>query len=96
MIGKDMLKTYANKLMFDMNDNEYETLQKEFETILKQMDLLGEIEGIKDIEPMTFPFMLDEVSLRTDEKALNIDVNDALKNCHDRKGDEVRVPRVVE
>ena len=96
MIDKNKLKAYANKLMFDMNDSEYETLQEEFETILKQMELLGEIDGIREIEPMTFPFMLEEVILRNDEEYVNIDVNDALKNCHDRKGDEVRVPRVVE
>ena len=41
-----MLKDYAKKLMFDMDDNEYETLEDEFKTILKQMEL---IENIKDI-----------------------------------------------
>ena len=40
MIEKEKLKDYAHKLMFDMNDEEYKTLQEEFETILKQMDLI--------------------------------------------------------
>ena len=96
MIEKNKLKGYANKLMFDMNDNEYETLQSEFDTILKQLDLIEEIENIKNVNPMTFPFMLDEVTLREDQESRNINVDDALSNCHDRKGDEVRVPRVVE
>ena len=96
MIEKNKLKAYANKLMFDMNDNEYETLQSEFDTILKQLDLIEEIENIKNVNPMTFPFMLDEVTLREDQESRNINVDDALSNCHDRKGDEVRVPRVVE
>ena len=30
MITKEKLKNYAGKLMFDMADEEYETLQKEF------------------------------------------------------------------
>ena len=38
MIEIEKLKDYANKLMFDMNDEEYKTLQDEFEIILKQMD----------------------------------------------------------
>ena len=42
-----MLKDYARKLMFDMEDKEYDTLQDEFEIILKQMEL---IENIKDIK----------------------------------------------
>ena len=43
MITKEMLKDYAKKLMFDMDDNEYETLEDEFKTILKQMELIENI-----------------------------------------------------
>ena len=42
-----MLKDYAKKLMFDMDDNEYETLEDEFKTILKQMELIENIPNIK-------------------------------------------------
>lgn len=96
MIDKNKLKEYANKLMFDMKDDEYVTLQQEFEIIQKQMDLIGEIENIKNVEPMTFPFKLDEVTLREDIGGRVIDVEDALKNCHSKKGREIKVPRVVE
>ena len=96
MIDKSKLKDYANKLMFDMNEEEYETLQKEFEIIQKQMEIIGEIDEIKNVEPMTFPYKLEEVSLRDDNDARTIDVEDALSNCHRRKGRDVRVPRVVE
>lgn len=96
MIEKDKLKSYANKLMFDMDDREYETLQQEFEIILKQMDLINEIEEIQGVEPMTFPFFNETVELRADTTQHCIDVEDALSNCHDKKGREVRVPRVVE
>ena len=96
MIEKGKLKSYANKLMFDMDDREYETLQQEFEIILKQMDLINEIEEIQGVEPMTFPFFNESVELRADTREHCIDVEDALSNCHDKKGREVRVPRVVE
>ena len=54
----EKLKDYANKLMFDMDDSEYETLALEFEVILKQMDLIDKIDGIEKVEPMFFPTLL--------------------------------------
>ena len=96
MITKEKLKNYANKLMFDMNDEEYETLQKEFDVILKQMDLIGNIENISIVEPMTFPYELDSVELRNDEESRNIEIEDALRNAGSKKGREVRVPKVVD
>ena len=59
MISKSELESLAKKLMFEMNDDEYETLKKEFDVILKQMDLIGNIKGIDKVEPMTFPFDLE-------------------------------------
>jgi len=96
MITKEKLKDYANKLMFDMNDEEYETLQKEFDVILKEMDLIGNIENITSIEPMTFPFELDSVELRSDLESRNIEIEDALSNTGSKKGREIRVPKVVD
>ena len=96
MITKEKLKNYANKLMFDMHDEEYETLQKEFEIIIKEMDLIGNIENIENIEPMTFPFELGSVELRTDTESRNIDIDDALSNTGSKKGREIRVPKVVD
>ena len=96
MITKEKLKNYANKLMFDMNDEEYETLLNEFDVILKQMDLIGEIENISDVDPMTFPYELDDVKLRDDSVSRNIEIEDALRNSGSVKGREVKVPKVVE
>jgi len=96
MITKEKLKSYANKLMFDMNDNEYETLLQEFDVIEQQMDLVANIEGIDKVKPMTFPFDMDYVTLRNDEEVKTIDYMDALSNAKDIKGREVKVPKVVE
>ena len=59
MISKSELESLAKKLMFEMNDDEYETLEKEFDVILKQMDLIGNIKDIDKVEPMIFPFDLE-------------------------------------
>ena len=96
MIAKEKLKDYANKLMFDMNDSEYTTLQEEFDIILKQMDLIGNIPNISKIEPMTFPFKLEEASLREEEVGDYLVVNEVLENAHHQVNDQVKVPRVVE
>jgi len=96
MITKEKLKNYANKLMFDMNDDEYETLLKEFDVISKYMDLFGEIENIESVEPMTFPFELDSIELRNDSDSRNIEIEDALSNTGSKKGREIRVPKVVD
>ena len=96
MIAKEKLKDYANKLMFDMDDSEYTTLQEEFEIILKQMDLIGNIPNISEVEAMTFPFKLEEASLREDEVGDYLVVNEVLENAHHQVNDQVKVPRVVE
>lgn len=95
MITKEKLKDYAGKLMFDMNDEEYETLQKEFDVILKQMELIEEIDEIKGVEPMTFPFETD-VELREDTDSRSITIEEALSNTDSKKGTEIKVPKVVE
>lgn len=96
MITKDKLKDYASKLMFDMNDSEYETLEKEFEIILKQMELIGKIENIKDVEPMTFPFPIEGVNFREDVPTESLEIEDVLKNAKDVENSMVKVPKVVE
>ncbi len=96
MIEKEKLKDYAHKLMFDMNDEEYETLQNEFEVILKQMDLIGEIDGISEVEPMTFPFVTNQAKFRKDEVKNTLTTEEAISNAKMVDRNQVRVPKVVE
>lgn len=96
MIEKDKLKKYARLLMFEMDEEEYSTLQEEFEVILKQMDLIGQIEGIDKVSPMTFPFKNTDVTLREDEVGDYLTVGEVLENSKHIVDDQVKVPRVVE
>ena len=96
MITKDMLKKYANLLMFDMNEEEYDTLEEEFKTILKQMDYIGKIDGIEKVEPMTFPFESDSASLREDEVGDYLTVDEVLSNTKQEVDNQVKVPKVVD
>ncbi len=96
MITKDKLKEYSEKLMFRLEEEQYDTLLKEFDIILEQMKLIEDIKEIEDIEPMTFPFELDNVRPREDEKIETIDTAMALSNAKEKIGTEVKVPKVVE
>lgn len=98
MIEKEKLKKYANKLMFDMEDSQYSTLQEEFDTILKQMDLISNIPNISNVEPMFFPFINEDVKLREDVVIENdeLTVEEVLMNAKSVSKDQVKVPKVVE
>ena len=94
-ITKENIQDYALKLMFKMKEEEYPSFEKEFETILKHMDLIGKIDGIEKVEPMTFPFINDDVTLREDIATSSLTTEDALKNAKETIYDEVKVPKIV-
>ena len=93
-MDKKTLKELANNLMFDMKEEEYETLSKEFEFLLKEMDKISEFEGIKDVEPLFHPFEI-KTSLREDEAKNFITTEEALLNAKEKIGNEIKVPKVV-
>ena len=96
MIEKEKLKKYAKLLMFDMKEEEYDTLQEEFNVILKQMDLIEQIPNIKDVKPMTFPFINEDASLREDEVKDYLTTGEVLANTKHQVDDQVKIPKVVE
>lgn len=96
MIEKEKLKKYAELLMFDMKDEEYEVLQEEFQVILKQMELIEKIPNIDKYSPMTFPFKNEDVTLREDEVGDYLTVSEVLENVKHEVGDQVKVPKVVD
>ena len=95
-ITKKQLEDYAGRLMFQMNEDEYDTLSQEFDIILKQMDLISNIKGIEQVTPMTFPFEIKGKELRPDEVRDAITIDEALSNVKEKVGNEIKVPKVVE
>ena len=94
-IDKSLLKTAAHNLMFDMNEQQYDTLLAEFDIILRQMDLIGKIEGVDDVEPMVFPFEVKTTYLREDVVADELSFEDVLKNASDVKDGQIVLPKVI-
>ncbi len=94
-VSKETLIIATRKLMMEMSDEEYDKLTSDFETITMQMDLIKDIEGVDDVEPMTFPFEVTNDYLRDDVVEETITKEDALKNSKRKKGDYIVLPRVV-
>ena len=94
-VTKDVLKKTANNLMFDMTDEEYEQLVEDFEVVLKQIKIFESIEGIDDVEPMTFPYDVTNDYLREDEVTTPENRDDILRNANDVKDGQIRLPKVV-
>lgn len=94
-INLEVLKDAANRLMFDMSEEEYQTLLEEFKILTKQMETIGKIEGVDDMEPMTFPFACETDFLREDipDEALDRDV--ALSNAGSVQDHQIKLPKVV-
>ena len=95
-MDKETLVMLANKLMFTMEDKEYETLLAEFDAMIKQMDLICQIEGIENVEPMSYPFPLDDVCLREDKVIDELEIDDILSNSGSHLYNQVKLPKVVE
>ena len=94
-VNKQILKSAAEKMMFTMEDSQYETLLEEFDILLKQIDFMGEINGIDDAEPMIFPFDVFTSHLREDEIEFSLTQEEAMKNSGDVKDGQIRLPKVV-
>ena len=92
---KELVDDYANKLLIGLTKEENEMVLKEFDVIEANMEIIANIPGIENVEPMTHA--LDDFSyeLREDIPEESISIDDALKNCGSYEDREVAVPKVV-
>jgi aspartyl/glutamyl-tRNA(Asn/Gln) amidotransferase C subunit len=93
---KELVDLYANKLLFKLSEQENAAVLNEFDIIEENMELIANIEGISDIEPMTHA--LDDFSyvLREDDDATSgTPIEELLQNCDSYEDLQVSVPKVV-
>ena len=93
---KELVDSYADKLLIGLTDEENKMVLDEFEIIDKTINLINDIEGIKDVEPMSYAIDDFECNLREDIVEDSIDIDDLLSNCDVKINDEIKVPKVVE
>lgn len=94
-VNKEILKDAANRLLFDMSDEEYDTLLDEFGIINEQFSLIGKIEGVDDVSPMTFPFEVTIDVLREDVPGTTLKKEDVLKNAGSVQDGQIKLPKVI-
>ncbi len=81
--------------MLDMTEEQYALLENEFEILLRQMDLIGNIVGIDEVAPMTFPFEVTTEAMREDIPADPTSQADILMNVGFVEDHQIKVPKVV-
>lgn len=91
----DQLKDLARRLKFDMTPEQYQTLKDEFETIIRQMELIGQIDRADTVTPMTFPMIFDTVGLREDIPEEPLKVEEVTQNAKEVDAGQIKVKKVV-
>lgn len=92
---KEMVDSYADKLLIGLTSEENNMVLKEFDVIEKSMEKIANIPNIEKVEPMTHA--LDDFTfvLRDDVVEDSVPVSELLQNCDSVEDDLVSVPKVV-
>ena len=92
---KELVDDLADKLLIGLSAEENEMVLSEFDEIDANIDLINEIDGIEDVEPMTH--CLDDFvyELREDVAVEGLPIEDILANSDDTEDREIVVPKVV-
>ena len=93
---KEMVDDYADKLLIGLTEEENKMVLDEFDIIDEQINIINEIPGIENVEPMTHTLDDFEYELREDVALPSIPIEDLLSNCDSYSAREVEVPKVVE
>ena len=94
-ITLDVLHDAANRLLFDMSEQELLTLKEEFKILTQQMEMIGQIQGLESYAPMTFPFDCTVTYLREDVAEEPLPRDEALKNAGSKMNNQIKLPKVV-
>ena len=92
---KELVDDLADKLLIGLSSEENEMVLSEFDEIDANIDLINEIDGIENVEPMTH--CLDDFvyELREDVAVEGLPIEDILANSDDTEDREIVVPKVV-
>lgn len=94
-INEAVLKDASHRLLFDISDEEMKLLLSEFDILVKQFELLKDIENVNEVRPMTFPYEIFNDYLREDVPSDVLTKEEALKNAKNVKDGQIKLPKVV-
>ncbi len=92
---KEMVDSYADKLLIGLTKEENDLVLKEFDIIDTNMQIIADMPNISDVEPMTHALDDFEFVLRSDEAEESIPIEELLQNCDAYEDREIEVPKVV-
>jgi len=92
---KELIDDLANKLLIGLTEEENAMVLSEFDSIDENLDLLNQIDGISEVEPMTHCLDDFEYELREDVVEESPAIEDLLKNSDVTEDREIVVPKVV-
>ena len=95
MFTKEVVDDLANKLLIGLTEEENQMVLDEFEVIDKTINIINEIDGIENVEPMTHTLDDFEFELRDDVVEESVPIEDLLSNCDVHSAREIEVPKVV-
>lgn len=93
---KEMVNSYADKLLIGLTDEENKMVLDEFDAIDKDIDIINTIDNIQNVKPMTHALddqILDD--LREDIPSKSPEIDELLANAKCKIGREIEVPKVV-
>lgn len=94
-INEVVLKDASHRLLFDISDEEMKLLLSEFDILVKQFEILKDIENVNEVKPMTFPYEIFNDYLREDVPSDVLTKEEALKNAKNVKDGQIKLPKVV-
>lgn len=92
---KTMVDDYAEKLLIGLSEEENKMILDEFESIDKNIDMINNIPGIENVEPMSWCLDRTIDDLREDIIEESVPIDELLANCDVKTDREVEVPKVV-
>lgn len=92
---KEMIDSYADKLLIGLSNDENKMIQNEFDYLEKSMEEIANIKNIEMVEGMFYA--LDDFSykLTSDLPLESVTTDCLLKNCDSVEDNLVSVPKVV-
>ena len=92
---KEMVDSYADKLLIGLTDEENQMVLDEFDTIDKNLELVTKIPNIEKVEPMVHTLDDFDYELREDVIEESVPIDELLANSDDVEDNEIVVPKVV-
>lgn len=95
-ITKEIIKKYANKLLFDLNDKECDMILHDFDDIVKSCHTIFRVPGLEKAKPMTHCLDNCIAKLREDKALPSVEIDKLLANSDVTTEREIEIPKVVE